>query len=130
MAPLLGRKPYPLVKPPAEPPGPEEQHYTIEHTRETFRNKEYPLPPFYVSVCLSNSVCLLFLSLSPDNLSPHSMAEENSCNRPFYFKVLDRFVLILFISCCPINDAANWLTWEGERLEGFRRSFGEMDFGS
>nr|XP_015223247.1 PREDICTED: tyrosine-protein kinase BAZ1B isoform X2 [Lepisosteus oculatus] len=40
MAPLLGRKPYPLVKPLAEPPGPEELVYTIEHTKEAFRNKE------------------------------------------------------------------------------------------
>ncbi|XP_036440921.1 tyrosine-protein kinase BAZ1B isoform X3 [Colossoma macropomum] len=40
MAPLLGRKPYPLAKPLAEPPGPGEQVYTIEHTKEAFRNKE------------------------------------------------------------------------------------------
>uniref|UniRef100_A0A8C7JRL9 Tyrosine-protein kinase BAZ1B n=1 Tax=Oncorhynchus kisutch TaxID=8019 RepID=A0A8C7JRL9_ONCKI len=40
MAPLLGRKPYPLVKPLAEPPGPEEEVYIIEHTKEAFRNKE------------------------------------------------------------------------------------------
>nr|XP_046169883.1 tyrosine-protein kinase BAZ1B-like isoform X2 [Oncorhynchus gorbuscha] len=39
MAPLLGRKPYPLVKPLAEPPGPEEV-YIIEHTKEAFRNKD------------------------------------------------------------------------------------------
>ncbi|KAK1158364.1 tyrosine-protein kinase BAZ1B-like isoform X1 [Acipenser oxyrinchus oxyrinchus] len=39
MAPLLGRKPYPLVKPLAEPAGPEEEIYTVEHTQEAFRNK-------------------------------------------------------------------------------------------
>lgn len=43
MAPLLGRKPYPLVKPLAEPLGPGEEVYIIEHTKEAFRNKEYPL---------------------------------------------------------------------------------------
>lgn len=42
MAPLLGRKPYPLAKPLAEPPGPGEEVYIIEHTKEAFRNKEYP----------------------------------------------------------------------------------------
>lgn len=42
MAPLLGRKPYPLAKPPAEPPGPGEQLHTIPHTKEAFTNKEYP----------------------------------------------------------------------------------------
>uniref|UniRef100_A0A3Q3W6B1 Tyrosine-protein kinase BAZ1B n=1 Tax=Mola mola TaxID=94237 RepID=A0A3Q3W6B1_MOLML len=40
MAPLLGRKPYPLVKPLAEPLGPGEEVYIIEHTKEAFRNKE------------------------------------------------------------------------------------------
>ncbi|XP_055082188.1 tyrosine-protein kinase BAZ1B isoform X2 [Periophthalmus magnuspinnatus] len=40
MAPLLGRKPYPLVKPLAEPPGPGEEVYIIEHSKEAFRNKE------------------------------------------------------------------------------------------
>ncbi|ROJ25339.1 Tyrosine-protein kinase BAZ1B [Anabarilius grahami] len=40
MAPLLGRKPYPLVKPLSEPPGPGEEVFTIEHTKEAFRNKE------------------------------------------------------------------------------------------
>ncbi|KAM9801592.1 tyrosine-protein kinase BAZ1B [Neosynchiropus ocellatus] len=40
MAPLLGRRPYPLAKPLAEPPGPGEEVYTIEHTKEAFRNKE------------------------------------------------------------------------------------------
>uniref|UniRef100_A0A8C5GQ92 Tyrosine-protein kinase BAZ1B n=1 Tax=Gouania willdenowi TaxID=441366 RepID=A0A8C5GQ92_GOUWI len=40
MAPLLGRKPYPLIKPLAEPPGPGEEVYIIEHTKEAFRNKE------------------------------------------------------------------------------------------
>lgn len=42
MAPLLGRKPYPLAKPLAEPPGPGEEVYIIEHSKEAFRNKEYP----------------------------------------------------------------------------------------
>ncbi|MED6290801.1 Tyrosine-protein kinase baz1b [Characodon lateralis] len=40
MAPLLGRKPYPLAKPLAEPSGPGEEVYIIEHTKEAFRNKE------------------------------------------------------------------------------------------
>nr|XP_023675244.1 tyrosine-protein kinase BAZ1B [Paramormyrops kingsleyae]XP_023675245.1 tyrosine-protein kinase BAZ1B [Paramormyrops kingsleyae]XP_023675246.1 tyrosine-protein kinase BAZ1B [Paramormyrops kingsleyae] len=40
MAPLLGRKPYPLIKPIAERPGPGEDVYIIEHTKEAFRNKE------------------------------------------------------------------------------------------
>ncbi|CAK6957791.1 tyrosine-protein kinase BAZ1B isoform X2 [Scomber scombrus] len=40
MAPLLGRKPYPLAKPLAEPPGPGEEVYIIEHSKEAFRNKE------------------------------------------------------------------------------------------
>ncbi|KAM9732840.1 tyrosine-protein kinase BAZ1B [Menidia menidia] len=40
MAPLLGRKPYPLAKPLAEQPGPGEEVYIIEHTKEAFRNKE------------------------------------------------------------------------------------------
>ncbi|KAI5098010.1 tyrosine-protein kinase BAZ1B [Silurus meridionalis] len=40
MAPLLGRKPYPLCKPPVEPPGPGEQRYIIPHTKEAFSNKE------------------------------------------------------------------------------------------
>ncbi|KAM4627244.1 tyrosine-protein kinase BAZ1B [Polymixia lowei] len=40
MAPLLGRKPYPLAKPLAEPPGPGEEVYIIQHTKEAFRNKE------------------------------------------------------------------------------------------
>jgi len=44
MAPLLGRKPYPLVKPLSEPPGPGEEVYIIEHSKEAFRNKEYPFP--------------------------------------------------------------------------------------
>lgn len=43
MAPLLGRRPYPLVKPLSEPPGPGEEVYIIEHTKEAFKNKEYPL---------------------------------------------------------------------------------------
>lgn len=38
MAPLLGRKPFPLVKP---PPG-EERLFTIAHTQEAFRTREYP----------------------------------------------------------------------------------------
>ncbi|KAJ3590709.1 hypothetical protein NHX12_008658 [Muraenolepis orangiensis] len=41
MAPLLGRKPYPLAKPLAEPAGPDEEVYIIQHTKEAFRNKEY-----------------------------------------------------------------------------------------
>ncbi|XP_035536333.1 tyrosine-protein kinase BAZ1B [Morone saxatilis] len=40
MAPLLGRKPYPLAKPLAEAPGPGEEVHIIEHTKEAFRNKE------------------------------------------------------------------------------------------
>lgn len=40
MAPLLGRKPFPLVKP---LPG-EEPLYTIAHTQEAFRTREYPFP--------------------------------------------------------------------------------------
>ncbi|XP_055029510.2 tyrosine-protein kinase BAZ1B [Misgurnus anguillicaudatus] len=40
MAPLLGRRPYPLVKPLSEPPGPGEEVYIIEHTKEAFKNKE------------------------------------------------------------------------------------------
>uniref|UniRef100_A0AAY4C7W5 Tyrosine-protein kinase BAZ1B n=1 Tax=Denticeps clupeoides TaxID=299321 RepID=A0AAY4C7W5_9TELE len=40
MAPLLGRKPYPLVKPLVEPPGPDEEVFIIKHTKEAFRNKE------------------------------------------------------------------------------------------
>lgn len=43
MAPLLGRKPYPLTKPLADLPGPGDEVYIIEHTKEAFRNKEYPL---------------------------------------------------------------------------------------
>lgn len=38
MAPLLGRKPFPLVKP---LPG-EEPLFTIAHTQEAFRTREYP----------------------------------------------------------------------------------------
>lgn len=38
MAPLLGRKPFPLVKP---LPG-EEALFTIPHTQEAFRTREYP----------------------------------------------------------------------------------------
>ncbi|XP_062860363.1 tyrosine-protein kinase BAZ1B [Trichomycterus rosablanca] len=40
MAPLLGRKPYPLAKPPAEDPNPGEPLYIIPHTKEAFTNKE------------------------------------------------------------------------------------------
>ncbi|XP_077578695.1 tyrosine-protein kinase BAZ1B [Stigmatopora nigra] len=40
MAPLLGRKPYPLAKPLAEPLGPGEEVFTIERTKEAFRNKD------------------------------------------------------------------------------------------
>lgn len=41
MAPLLGRKPFPLVKP---LPG-EEPLFTIAHTQEAFRTREYPFQP-------------------------------------------------------------------------------------
>uniref|UniRef100_A0AAY5EX23 Tyrosine-protein kinase BAZ1B n=1 Tax=Electrophorus electricus TaxID=8005 RepID=A0AAY5EX23_ELEEL len=47
MAPLLGRKPYPLAKPLAEAPGPGEEVYIIGHTKEAFRNKEYPFSQGY-----------------------------------------------------------------------------------
>lgn len=40
MAPLLGRKPFPLAKP---LPG-EEPLFTIAHTQEAFRTREYPFP--------------------------------------------------------------------------------------
>lgn len=40
MAPLLGRKPFPLVKP---LPG-EEPLFTIAHTQEAFRTREYLFP--------------------------------------------------------------------------------------
>ncbi|KAJ8280315.1 hypothetical protein GJAV_G00053130 [Gymnothorax javanicus] len=40
MAPLLGRKPFSLVEPLAETPGPGEEVFIIEHTKEAFRNKE------------------------------------------------------------------------------------------
>ncbi|XP_052008619.1 tyrosine-protein kinase BAZ1B-like isoform X1 [Xyrauchen texanus] len=40
MAPLLGRKPYSLAKPLSEAPGPGEEVFIIEHTKEAFRNKE------------------------------------------------------------------------------------------
>ncbi|KAK1785309.1 hypothetical protein P4O66_018706 [Electrophorus voltai] len=64
MAPLLGRKPYPLAKPLAEAPGPGEEVYIIGHTKEAFRNKEYPfsqgraswLCRFTTMVCVS--VCV------------------------------------------------------------------------
>lgn len=42
MAPLLGRKPYPLAKPLTEDPNPAEPLYIIPHTKEAFTNKEYP----------------------------------------------------------------------------------------
>lgn len=50
MAPLLGRKPYPLAKPLAEPAGPGDEVYIIQHTKEAFRNKEYP-PACYCCCC-------------------------------------------------------------------------------
>lgn len=42
MAPLLGRKPFPLAKPlpPGEPPG---ERFVIAHTQEAFRSSEYPI---------------------------------------------------------------------------------------
>ncbi|XP_029468859.1 tyrosine-protein kinase BAZ1B [Rhinatrema bivittatum] len=40
MAPLLGRKPFPLVKPLTEPTAPEEETHIIEYTKEAFRSKE------------------------------------------------------------------------------------------
>lgn len=43
MAPLLGRKPFPLAKPPSDPPAEGEEVFVIEHTKEAFKNREYPL---------------------------------------------------------------------------------------
>lgn len=40
MAPMLGRKPFPLVKPLAEPILSGEEIFTIEHSKESFRSKE------------------------------------------------------------------------------------------
>ncbi|XP_073421849.1 tyrosine-protein kinase BAZ1B [Dendrobates tinctorius] len=40
MAPLLGRKPFPLVKPLSEAPGEGEEVFVVEHTKETFRSRE------------------------------------------------------------------------------------------
>ncbi|XP_071994176.1 tyrosine-protein kinase BAZ1B [Engystomops pustulosus] len=40
MAPLLGRKPFPLVKPPSEPPAEGEEVFVVEHTKEAFRSRE------------------------------------------------------------------------------------------
>ncbi|XP_053313213.1 tyrosine-protein kinase BAZ1B [Spea bombifrons] len=40
MAPLLGRKPFPLVKPLTEAPGSEEGVFIVEHTKEAFRSLE------------------------------------------------------------------------------------------
>ncbi|MFT7809524.1 tyrosine-protein kinase BAZ1B [Arapaima gigas] len=40
MAPLLGRKPFPLVRPRAEEPRPGEALYIIEHTKEAFSSRE------------------------------------------------------------------------------------------
>lgn len=41
MAPLLGRKPFPLAKP--LPPGEPGERFVIPHTQEAFRTREYPL---------------------------------------------------------------------------------------
>jgi len=57
MAPLLGRKPYPLAKPLAEPAGPGDEVYIIQHTKEAFRNKEYP-PACYCCCCLKPTQAL------------------------------------------------------------------------
>lgn len=65
MAPLLGRKPYPLAKPLAEPPGPGEEVYIIEHSKEAFRNKEYPFNMVLMlrlDILSSRRVALLLLS--------------------------------------------------------------------
>lgn len=40
MAPLLGRKPFPLAKPPSDPPAEGEEVFVIEHTKEAFKNRE------------------------------------------------------------------------------------------
>lgn len=40
MAPLLGRKPFPLAKP--LPPGEPGERFIIPHTQEAFRTREYP----------------------------------------------------------------------------------------
>lgn len=40
MAPLLGRKPFPLAKP--LPPGEQGELFVIPHTQEAFRTREYP----------------------------------------------------------------------------------------
>lgn len=40
MAPLLGRKPFPLAKP--LPPGEPGERFVIPHTQEAFRTREYP----------------------------------------------------------------------------------------
>lgn len=40
MAPLLGRKPFPLAKP--LPPGEAGERFIVPHTQEAFRTREYP----------------------------------------------------------------------------------------
>ncbi|XP_044139844.1 tyrosine-protein kinase BAZ1B isoform X1 [Bufo gargarizans] len=40
MAPLLGRKPFPLVKPLSEAPGEGEEVFVVEHTKEAFKSRE------------------------------------------------------------------------------------------
>ncbi|XP_069617493.1 tyrosine-protein kinase BAZ1B [Ranitomeya imitator] len=40
MAPLLGRKPFPLVKPLSEAPGEGEEVFVVEHSKEAFRSRE------------------------------------------------------------------------------------------
>lgn len=40
MAPLLGRKPFPLIKPPSEAPGEGEEVFVVEHSKEAFKSRE------------------------------------------------------------------------------------------
>ncbi|MEQ2216000.1 hypothetical protein XENOCAPTIV_009254, partial [Xenoophorus captivus] len=93
MAPLLGRKPYPLAKPLAEPSGPGEEVYIIEHTKEAFRNKEYPLTSCSESINQANRVlvvCLLFVWLAKWMLPsffirrPDKVFNEFDITCPFY----------------------------------------------
>jgi len=76
MAPLLGRKPYPLAKPLAEPPGPGEEDYIIEHTKEAFRNKESS-----TALWLTLSIiCLLTVAQSPGVASTHLLRPTSAFN--------------------------------------------------